>query len=107
MAVGGDFYETAFLEAYRDVSGADEPLASAHAQAFDAANLVLDAIAEVAVEADGVLHVSRSRLRDAVAATDEYRGLSGVLRCRPEGDCAGIAPAIWQFDGEATQRVWP
>jgi branched-chain amino acid transport system substrate-binding protein len=107
LAVGGDFYETAFLEAYRDVSGADEPLATAHAQAFDAANLVLDAIAEIAVEADGLLYVPRSRLRDAVLDTREYHGLSGVLSCGPEGDCAGVTPAIWQFDGEAMQRVWP
>jgi branched-chain amino acid transport system substrate-binding protein len=106
-AVGGDFYETAFLEAYRNVSGADEPLSSAHARAFDAANLVLDAVAEVAVEADGALYVPRSRLLEAIVDTHEYQGLSGLLSCRPRGDCADVAPAIWQFDGEATQRVWP
>jgi branched-chain amino acid transport system substrate-binding protein len=106
-AMGGDFYNSAFLEEYQNVSGVDAPLSTAHAQAYDAANLLLDAIAQVAVEADGVLYVPRSRLRDAVLSTTGWQGLSGVLNCSPAGDCADAAVAVWQLDGERTNRVWP
>jgi branched-chain amino acid transport system substrate-binding protein len=106
-AVDGDFYQTAFLEEYGNVSGVDAPISTVHAQAFDAANLVLDAMARVAVEVDGVLHVPRSALRDAVLGMRDYEALGGVLTCGPVGDCADADVAIWQVDGDTTQRVWP
>jgi branched-chain amino acid transport system substrate-binding protein len=58
------------------------------AAAYDAANLLLDAMEQVAVtEQNGTLHLGRQALRDALYATSGYSGLSGSLTCDKFGDC--------------------
>lgn len=63
------------------------PLAGQHAHAFDAANLLFDAIEKAAfLKKDRTLYVKRQALRDALSATDT-KGLTGQLTCDQYGDC--------------------
>jgi branched-chain amino acid transport system substrate-binding protein len=96
----GDAYEN-FLAAYEEISGG-APTAGFHAHAYDAANIIMDAIEEVSVEGDdGTLYIPRQALRDAIYATEGYEGLTGVLTCNETGDCAtGEALAIFAINEE-------
>lgn len=71
--------------------------------AYDAANLLMDAIETVAVQAeDGTLHIGRQALWDALYATADYEGASGSLTCDQYGDCASISFDIMRYaDPEA------
>lgn len=103
----GDFYANQFLPAYRKTYGIS-PEGPYHPQAFDAANLILDAMRRVAIRgAGGTLTVPRTALRDALREVNGYDGLSGVMECLPTGDCAQSSliavfrtPA-WPVDGGA------
>lgn len=60
-----------------------------YVSAFDAANILVNALEKVAVrEESGALHVGRQALRDALYQTAGHEGLSGVLTCNEFGDCA-------------------
>lgn len=88
---GGDFYKSDFLPAYSEKFG-EEPQSVFHAHAFDAMNLILDAIEEVALETDdGGLQISRTALKDALFATTGYEGITGNLSCDENGDCQQVA----------------
>jgi len=84
----GAFYKDEFLPAYKDQFGT-APTAVFHAHAYDAANILFDAIEEVALDdGSGNLTISRTALRDAVQATANYDGVTGIITCTPLGDCA-------------------
>ena len=69
-----------------------------HAHAYDGFNIVMAAIQKVAVQdADGTLHIPRQALRDAVAATKDFQGLTGVLTCAAAGDCANPIIGVYQY----------
>ncbi|CAN5710541.1 branched-chain amino acid ABC transporter substrate-binding protein [soil metagenome] len=90
LSYSGGFYKDEFLPAYAEISGEKEGkvLSVFHAHAFDATNIVLDAIEEVAIETDdGGLLIPRTELRDAVFATEDYEGVIGNLACDENGDC--------------------
>ncbi|MGH8925171.1 MAG: branched-chain amino acid ABC transporter substrate-binding protein [Acidimicrobiia bacterium] len=80
-----DFYENQFLPAYNEAYG--EPTSVFHAHAFDAVNIVLTAIASVAIEDGDTLHIPRTALKDALFETDGFPGLTGNLTCNETGDC--------------------
>lgn len=62
-----------------------------HSFAYDAVNLLLNAIASVAIkEKDGTLHIGRQALRNALYGTTDFQGLTGTLSCDEFGDC-GVA----------------
>ena len=83
----GPAYEE--LVAKYEAKFGEKPIQSFHAHAYDAANILFDAIEEVAEEQDdGSLRISRNRLREAVGATSGYEGLTGTLTCDEFGDCA-------------------
>lgn len=106
--VAGDAYN-AFLEKWQEKFGGPPP-AGFHAHAYDAANILMDAIEAVAQQGeDGTLLVGRQALRDAVAATSGFNGLTGTLACNPTGDCAtGEALAIFQLtEAEVNEGHWP
>ena len=77
------------------------------AHAFDATNILLDAVESVAQQGeDGTLLIGRQALRDAVAATADYAGLTGTLTCSEFGDCADAKIAVSNVvDGEFVP-VW-
>ena len=85
---GGAFYKDEFVPAYEAAYGS-KPLSVFHAHAFDAMNILVKSIEEVAIENDdGSLTIPRDALIDAVENTENYEGVIGTLTCTPDGDCA-------------------
>jgi branched-chain amino acid transport system substrate-binding protein len=93
----GAFYRDEFIPAYRDQFG-EAPTAVFHAHAFDAANVLFQAIEDVAIEDGGTLLIPRTALKDAVLATSGFEGVSGAITCTPLGDCAtDVSIGIFQY----------
>jgi branched-chain amino acid transport system substrate-binding protein len=85
---GGDFYKNDFVPAYVEQFGSN-PISVFHAHAYDAANVLFDAIEAAAVQNDdGSLSIPRTALRDAVQGTNGYEGIIGTITCTELGDCA-------------------
>jgi branched-chain amino acid transport system substrate-binding protein len=107
----GSFYEETFKPAYYELCGnacGGKTLSVFHAHAFDAANLVFEAIDEVALEgADGTLYIPRTALRDAFFATSGYAGITGTLTCDEFGDCADPKIAVSLIEGGTYTAIWP
>jgi branched-chain amino acid transport system substrate-binding protein len=97
----GAFYKDEYLPAYTDQFG--KPTSVFNAHAFDATNVLFDAIEAVAVDdGSGNLTISRTALRDAVFGTSGYEGLTGTITCTPLGDCAtDVTIGIFEYD------AWP
>jgi branched-chain amino acid transport system substrate-binding protein len=87
LAHTNDFYAKQFLPAYKKEFGT-EPTASFHAHAFDAMNILFDAVKKAAINQGGTLSIPRTALKDAILATKGYQGLTGTITCTPLGDCA-------------------
>ena len=97
----GDRYQNEFLPAYSDVSGEEEPISAFHAHAYDAYNIIADAIEAVGIEEDGTLYIPRTALKDEIAGLSDYDGLTGTLTCNENGDCANSTITVREVrDGE-------
>ena len=107
LAFSGDYYESTFLPEYKNVSGEDAPISVFHAHAFDAVNMILDAVEKVAIEQDGTLFIPRTALRDAFFATSGYAGITGNLTCDENGDCADAKISVSQVQDGKYVRIWP
>ena len=91
------------------------PLSVFHAHAYDATNILFQALEQVAVEnADGSLTIPKGALRDAIYATKDFQGLTGTLSCSPSGDCGAPVIAAYQITQEnvdtltmPTTPIWP
>ncbi|MGB1251619.1 MAG: ABC transporter substrate-binding protein [Candidatus Promineifilaceae bacterium] len=95
LGFGNDIY-TNFLATYEAEYGT-EPTAPFHAHAYDATNMILDAIAAVAqVDADGNMLIGRQALIDAIGSTSGMAGITGTLSCDANGDCADARIAVNQ-----------
>ena len=94
--VAGAAYDK-FLKEHLAKYGTNPP-SCFHAHAYDATNMLFNAIKKVAVvDKSGTVHIPRKALRDAMFATKEFHGLTGTLTCQASGDCAtGEALAIYQ-----------
>ncbi|MGH2445526.1 MAG: branched-chain amino acid ABC transporter substrate-binding protein [Candidatus Limnocylindria bacterium] len=103
----GDFYENEFLPVYSDISGLEEPTSVFHAHAYDAYNILADAIEAVAFTDGGTTYVPRSALRDAVLATEGYEGITGTLSCDETGDCANAQISVSEVQDGEFVRIWP
>ncbi len=106
--VEGDAYQQ--LLAKWDTKFGGSPPSGFHAHAYDATNILLDAIEKVALKGDdGTLLIPRQALRDAVTATAGFRGVTGTLACNETGDCAtGEALGIYRItDAEVSGGNWP
>ncbi len=117
--VTGDAYDE-FLAKW-DAKFGGVPPSGFHAFAYDATNILLNAIEKVAVvEEDGTVHIGRQALRDAITATKDYKGLTGTLDCGDDdysafgidkpshGDCStGEALGIFQITEEELNGNWP
>jgi len=87
---------TTFLSAYKQKFGED-PIQAYHAHGYDALNVMAAAIEKAAVKlSDGGLFIDRQKLRDAVQATKDFKGLTGTLTCDQFGDCASPRIAVFQ-----------
>ena len=71
--------------------------------------MILDAVESVAQQgSDGSLLIGRQALRDAMASTTGYAGLTGTLACNEYGDCAtGEALAVFEISQAELDGNWP
>lgn len=81
---------------------------SAPAYAYDATQLLMQAIESVAVVGqNGALVVGRGALRDWLSVA-EQPGLTGTLRCAPTGDCAATIYGVYELDTAVRNNAfWP
>ena len=100
LAFTGGKYE-AFLASHEAEYG-ESPLSAFHAHAYDAANMIFDAIEAVGKEdGDGNLVIGRQALRDALYGTSGFEGITGNLNCGANGDCADPKIAVNQIQAGA------
>ena len=105
LGFGNDIY-TQFLATYQADYGT-EPTAPFHAHAFDATNMLLNAIESVAqVGADGTMLIGRQALLDALGATSGMAGITGTITCDANGDCADPQIAVSQVQDGSFNAVW-
>ena len=110
-SITGEAYDQ-FLATWEEELGGAPP-SGFHAHAYDAANLIMDAVEAVAEEQDdGSITIGRQALRDAMAAVEGYVGLTGTLTCQDEspyaGDCAtGTALAVFGVTEAQVAGEWP
>jgi len=106
--VQGAAYD-AFVVKYQAKFGS-LPINIFHAHAYDGYNIIKAAIEKVAVQqADGTLYIPRQALRDAVAATKDFQGLTGVLACNVDGDCANPTIGAYEYHEGVypPTLIWP
>jgi branched-chain amino acid transport system substrate-binding protein len=95
------------LEKYEARFGVKPPQAF-HAHGYDATNILFDAIEQVAVEGeDGTLYVPKGALRDAIYATQDFQGVTGMLSCNESGDCGAPLIAVYQVTEREIDGEWP
>ena len=105
LGFGNDIYTT-FLETYQAEYGT-EPTAPFHAHAFDATNMLLNAIESVAqVGDDGTMLIGRQALLDALGSTSGLEGITGSITCDENGDCADPQIAVSQVQDGSFNAVW-
>ena len=85
-----------------------KPISAFHAHAYDAANIIFAAVEKVAVKAaDGTIHIPRKALRDAIFATKDHQGITGILSCSATGDCGAPLIAVYQVTAREVGGEWP
>jgi branched-chain amino acid transport system substrate-binding protein len=101
-----DFYNDVFIPTYTEAYGA--PNSVFHAHAWDATNMILAAIEDVAIEVGDSLFIPRTALKDALFATSNFPGITGNLTCNPLGDCQPSATiaVVTVENGEFTEAVY-
>ncbi len=85
----------------------EKPIAVYAAQAYDAAMILFAAIEKVAVKSGSTLYIPRQALRDALYATNDFQGLSGLITCSPSGDCAAPNIVIYQVGVRGFDPIYP
>lgn len=107
LAFSNTFYNDTFLPKHQEMFGM-APTSVFHAHAFDATNMLLNAIEQVGQEtADGTLLIGRQALRDALYATSGYEGITGTLTCNEFGDCADAKISVSRIENGEFVRIWP
>lgn len=85
----------------------EAPIASYHAQGYDAAMMLMNAIEQVATESNGTLYIPRQALRAALYQTQNMQGESGLINCVPSGDCATPKIIIYQIQSGNFTPIYP
>jgi branched-chain amino acid transport system substrate-binding protein len=94
-AMGKDYPE--LVKKYKTMFGED-PIQGFHAQAYDAARMLHQAIEKVAVrDKTGSTYIGRKALRDALFNTNPFDGVSGRIKCTPTGQCNSFKYAVYEF----------
>lgn len=84
------------------------PISAFHAHAYDATNIIFAAIEKVAVKAsDGTVYIGKKALRDAIFATKDFKGITGILSCSASGDCGAPLIAMYQITQAEVGGSWP
>lgn len=104
-----------FVAEYTKAYG-EAPISGFHANAYDAMELAMKAIAKVAKTDDaGNLYIGKQALRDAVFST-EFDGISGPIKCDQYGECSQFKPSVLEFTsadpktfklGVNPKKIWP
>jgi branched-chain amino acid transport system substrate-binding protein len=103
----GGAYTDDFLPKYREISGEENPIAPYHAHAYDAYNIIADAVEAVGIEdADGTLFIPRTALNEYVRGLTDYAGLTGTLTCDENGDCGSEEVSVAQLQDGVFTEVW-
>ncbi len=106
LNLSGYFYER-FLETYEEKFGF-KPKSIMHAYAFDATNIILDCLDEVAIKENiNTLHIGRQTLRECLYSTSGFNGLTGILTCSDYGDCANPEYKVTKIQNGEVIQVWP
>jgi len=101
----GSNYTDKFLPEYKQIAGKD-PTSVYHAHAYDAANIIFDAIEHVSLtDSAGNLYIPRTALRDYARGIKDYKGLTGTLTCDPNGDCGASFVSIAQLSPDASGKL--
>jgi branched-chain amino acid transport system substrate-binding protein len=117
-AFGGGYQD---LLAKHQQKYGENVLAPFHAHAYDAYNLIADAVEQVAVQCgDGSTMIGRKALADAMIGTSGMTGITGNITCSATGDCADPKIAVYQAqstdpdtwnpgaaDDSNPKKVWP
>ncbi|CAB1075877.1 hypothetical protein D1AOALGA4SA_3685 [Olavius algarvensis Delta 1 endosymbiont] len=93
-----------FLDKHQKKYG-EKPIAPFHGHAYDATMMILSAIDKVAVKEGGNLIIGRKAVRDALLATKNMQGLTGMINCDQYGDCADPKIAIYQTAAENVKEL--
>lgn len=83
-----DKFRADYQAAYGDEQGKLSPF-SPHS--YDAASILINAIEKVAIEYGDSLIIPRKALAEAVRATKNYQGLTGMISCTDVGECAAAS----------------
>ena len=103
----GDAYTNDFLPKYREISGEENPIAPYHAHAYDAYNIIADAVEAVGLtDADGTLWIPRTALNEYVRGLTDFAGLTGTLTCDEFGDCGSEFVSIAQLEQGVFEQVY-
>jgi branched-chain amino acid transport system substrate-binding protein len=99
----GGKYVSDFLPKLLALEGTKEPQAPYHAHAYDAFNILMDAIvkAHVGDDAAGTSYFSKDGIKDYITGLKNYAGLTGTLSCgangNDPGDCGASDVSIAQL----------
>lgn len=98
-----------FSAKYRAEYGED-PIASYHLQAYDAALMLFTAIEQATIPAsstDNTIFIQRQAIRDSILRVRGVQGLSGTLTCSELGDCAEPKITIFQVRDYIFAPIYP
>jgi branched-chain amino acid transport system substrate-binding protein len=98
-----------FTATYRATYG-EEPIASYHLQAYDAALMLFTAIEQSAKPSsttDNTLLIPRQSIRDVIYGVRNVPGLSGTITCSALGDCAEPRIEIFQIQNGTFAPIYP
>lgn len=96
----GDAYGE-FVTKYEEKAGTG-PIQAFHAHAYDATNMLLDAVEAVAQDdGSGNLTIDRAALRQYLYDLEGFEGLTGSLSCNDFGDCAQPRIGVYLNDDPA------
>lgn len=98
--VGDEALNAEFDLAYEEAFGAKpDELGPFHAQAYDATNLILQALEKVAeLDENDTIVIDREALIAAVRETSEMQGVSGLISCDENGDCGTVQIEIFRAE---------
>lgn len=85
------------------------PTSPAPAYAYDATQLLLTAVEDVAVVGQtGALVIGRDALRQQLSADDGLIGLTGKLHCGNTGECAALNYGVYELTADVLENQrWP
>ena len=84
----------------------DAPHSPYYSNAYDAYQLLLDAVLAIAVlEENGNLRIDRAALQAEIRNTSDYAGVTGTIRCDETGECLRSPTSVYQIQDGALVTV--